>query len=240
MKKAPSDLPDVMPVLSRGKHRTPRSGGCFMEFASYLAGESWSDHPACTHPVLASLARMVNDCTSDDARSRLTELIPSVIGLNGDDPRVQVLVSLRAAATAIPVVSLERQRALAVGLLSCERNLSLLDAATPQTDALIRSALDRAPNAERWARDFIASVRSWSRAAFTPRSADTILRVSVQGIAEACIADTDSVLHDLLANAITDSAAVFSASEHQASEPRASEPRVSEPRVSEPRARSRH
>jgi len=28
-----------------------------MEFASYLAGERWSDHPACTHPLLAVLAR---------------------------------------------------------------------------------------------------------------------------------------------------------------------------------------
>ena len=43
----------AVPVLSRGKHRNPRKGACFMEFASYLAGEPWSDHPACTHPLLA-------------------------------------------------------------------------------------------------------------------------------------------------------------------------------------------
>ena len=30
-----------------------------MEFASFLAGERWSDHPACTHPLLAGVARDV-------------------------------------------------------------------------------------------------------------------------------------------------------------------------------------
>ncbi len=41
-----------------------------MELASYLAGERWSDHPACTHPLLAAVARDVNDYTSgyEDAR----------------------------------------------------------------------------------------------------------------------------------------------------------------------------
>lgn len=46
---------DVMPILSPGRHRSPRRGACFMEFASYLAGEPWSDHPACTHGTLAHL-----------------------------------------------------------------------------------------------------------------------------------------------------------------------------------------
>ena len=71
-----SRTPDLMPVLSRGKHRHPRKGACFMELASYLAGEKWSDHPDCTHPLLAALARDVNDHVSDGARSRLAPLIP--------------------------------------------------------------------------------------------------------------------------------------------------------------------
>ena len=28
--------PAVLPILSRGKHRSPRKGACFMEFASLL------------------------------------------------------------------------------------------------------------------------------------------------------------------------------------------------------------
>ena len=67
-------VPDVLPVLSRGKHRNPRKGACFMELASYLAGERWSDHPPCTHALLATVARLVNDFTSDVARPRLAHL----------------------------------------------------------------------------------------------------------------------------------------------------------------------
>src|SRR3954471_19995761 len=76
----PSALPDGVPVLSRGRHRTPRRGACFMEFASFLAGERWSDHPACTHPLLGHLARLVNDATTDAGRQQLAPLIPSVVG----------------------------------------------------------------------------------------------------------------------------------------------------------------
>ena len=220
MKPVQGSLPDIMPVLSRGKHRTPKSGGCFMEFASYLAGESWSDHPACTHPVLASLARMVNDCSSDTARSRLALLIPSVIGLNGSDKRVEIVVALRAGCEALPVASVERQRALAVGILTCERNASALNLQLPYLQLLnpqlddqmrvrIRVALDQAPDAERWARDFIGSVHSWSHTKFTPRTADTIIRVAVQGIGEACISDPDARLYALLDHAINDCRALL-------------------------------
>ncbi|WP_175182995.1 hypothetical protein [Cryobacterium psychrophilum] len=180
-----------------------------MEFASYLAGESWSDHPACTHPVLASLARMVNDCTTDDGRSRLAVLIPSVIGLRGKAPQTEILVSLRAAAAALPLVDMHRQRALAVGLISCERHLNRLGVDTPETSARIHAALRLVPDAETWAREFMVSVRSQSHTTFTPRAADSILRVSVQGIAEACIPDPDAQLHDLLAGAIADCRAVL-------------------------------
>ncbi len=201
----PMPAPDLMPVLSRGKHRNPRSGACFMEFASYLSGETWSDHPACTHPLLASLARMVNDCTSDTARSRLVPLIPSVIGLHGDDPRVRLMIALRAATSALGVTSADHQRALAVGILNCERHLGDDFGEVPLELALrIRSAFDTAPETERWAREFIASMSTWSRSKFTDRTAETIIRVSVQGIAEACTPNPDDRLYDLLAGAIDD------------------------------------
>jgi hypothetical protein len=212
MKPIQGSLPDLMPVLSRGKHRTPRSGGCFMEFASYLAGETWSDHPACTHPVLASLARMVNDCSSDDARSRLALLIPSVIGLTGTDKRVEVMLALRAGCEALPVASLERQRVLAVGILTCERHASILDPQlTQQMRTRIRVVFNAAPGAERWARDFIGGVHFWSQTKFTPRTTDTIIRVAVQGIGEASIADPDERLYALLDGAIDDCRALLGA-----------------------------
>src|SRR5215218_6787058 len=119
--------PALLPVLSRGKHRNPRKGACFMEFASLLAGERWSDHPACTHPLLAAVARDVNDYTSDAGRSRLADLIPSVIGLTGDDLRIDVRIALRSATMALPVVAAERQRVMAVSVLACEGVLGELD-----------------------------------------------------------------------------------------------------------------
>ena len=208
MKHMKSDSPDLMPVLSRGKHRTARSGGCFMECASYLAGEAWSDHPNCTHPLLASLARMVNDCSSDAARSRLVPLIPDVIGLTSNDPRRGILVALRSAACALPIVAAERQRALAVGILACERALTELDGEVqPLARELMDTAFRQAPDTERWAREFISSIGSWTRTGFTNRTADAIVLLAVQGIARACVPDADERLHDLLVSAIHDFAA---------------------------------
>ena len=82
-----------------------------MELASYLAGERCSDHPACTHPLLAAIARLVNDHTSDKGRPRLAELIPSVIGLTGDDPHIDALITLRCTTIALPVTK-ERTQAV--------------------------------------------------------------------------------------------------------------------------------
>jgi len=124
--------PDGMPVLARGKHRSPRQGACFMEFASYLAGERWSDRPACTDPALAALARLVNDWTGDDARGRLAPLIPSVVGLRPDHPATGTLVALCAASAALPIASESRQRVLAVGLLRCLDRLDQLAPAQPE------------------------------------------------------------------------------------------------------------
>ena len=115
-----SSIPDGIPVLSRGRHRTPRRGACFMELASVLAGERWSDHPSCTHPLLAYLARLVNDHTSDDGRQELAPLIPSVVCRRGND-RTWLTVAVAVAAKAILDVPEATQRALAAGLLQAEQ-----------------------------------------------------------------------------------------------------------------------
>jgi hypothetical protein len=198
-------------MLSRGKHRSPRRGACFMEFASFLAGERWSDHPECTHPLLAGLARAVNDLTSDDGRQRLVGLIPSVIGLTGDDPRVDAAVAIRCAATALPDAAEPRQRALAVGLIATERLLREMNTknSMPQdlTDLYEHSwsALDLVPEAARWAVDFTSDTLLDERTLMR-QSAPCIVRLSVVGIAEACIPDPDDRLHDLLETVIDDCA----------------------------------
>jgi hypothetical protein len=198
------DSPVLMPVLSAGRHWSPRSGACFMEYASYLAGERWSDHPACTHPAIGSLARMVNDCTSDAARGELVTLIPSVVGLVSDDETVSVKVAMTAGFAALPIASQERQRALATGLLCCERYLSSIEgtAASSLSESLDEVLLT-VPDAARWARDFSAG-EGVPKAAAIPRVCDAMLRTSVVGIAEACVDNPDRRLRDLLAAVIAD------------------------------------
>src|SRR6188472_4236606 len=167
--------PDMMPVLSRGKHRSPKKGACFMELASFLAGEPWSDHPSCTHPLLASLARDVNDHVDDYARTRLAPLIPEVIGLNGTDPRVDAWIAREAATAALPVTASERQGVAAVGLLRCERMLNQLDGRPRDyVDPRTQAALNEVPHARDWAHGFTAP--GWgSHSSFARRSAPAIV-----------------------------------------------------------------
>jgi hypothetical protein len=179
-------VPDLLPVLSRGKHRSPRRGACFMELASYLAGERWSDHPACTHPLLA-------------------ELIPSVIGLTSDDPRVDVRLTLRAAAESLPIAAADRQRVMAVAVLTCQRVLAELDGEPPTGPLIERGqrALAQAPHAASWARRYTGGNTIPLRA-FRRHAAPSAVRYAVEGIGRACVPDPDRRLHDLLAAAIED------------------------------------
>ena len=200
-------VPELIPQLSRGKHRSPRKGACFMEMASYLAGERWSDHPACTHPLLATLARLVNDHTSDAGRGELIELVPSVIGLTSDDPHLDVQITLRAATTALPVASAERQRVLAVSVLAAERVLSDLDG---RPDGALqersREALAQVPDAADWAGRFTRAMGTTPRG-FHRYGAPNTVRHAVVGIAQACVPDPDAILRGLLVAAIDDCAA---------------------------------
>ncbi|MER6977695.1 hypothetical protein [Streptomyces carpinensis] len=65
---------DSVPMPSRYAHLHPDDGACLMEAVSLLAGGRFTDSPRCTHPALATLARMVNDCVGDSARPLLWPL----------------------------------------------------------------------------------------------------------------------------------------------------------------------
>ena len=202
MSKAQPHPPDMLPVLSRGKHRRPRNGACFMELASYLAGERWSDHPACTHSLLASVARLVNDNTSDDGRPRLAELIPSVIGLTGDDLHIDALIALRCAGIALPVAAADRQRVLAVSVLVCERTLAQLDGRPGDSlSADSERVLGTVPDATHWARHFSGNLHP-RPAAFRRQAAPHIVNCAVDGAAQALIPDPDDMLRTMLVESI--------------------------------------
>lgn len=200
--------PDVLPLLSRGKHRNPRKGACLMEMASLLAGERWSDHPACVHPLLASLGRLVNDNTSDPERQQLNRLLPSMIGLTSDDPGWDAVIARRAAAAALPVAAEHRQRVLAVGLLACRRHLAALGWRDPAPERdVTEAALAHAPVAAGWAQRFSLG-HDASPDHFRSRSAPSIVLTAVAGIVESCAADRDERLRQLLVAAVDDCTAL--------------------------------
>lgn len=88
-----------MRQLSAGAHLAPEDGRCLMEYVSALAGAPFGDHPSCTDPTLAELARLVNDAISDAGRNSLVDLAPALAAT----PRTSTLgtaLMVHAAVTA--------------------------------------------------------------------------------------------------------------------------------------------
>lgn len=194
-------VPDGVPVLSRGRHRNPRKGACFMEMASYLAGERWSDHPTCTHPVLSSMARCVNDCLGNGSRQELATMIPEVVGLNPQDDRVPATLVLVAARAAMPVASAERQNVMALAILTAERVLATRDGRSDgRISEASRLALTSAPLSAAWARRHLDVTPDV--AALRPSAASTIVALAIDGIARACVDDHERRLVQMLRNGI--------------------------------------
>jgi hypothetical protein len=79
-------VPTGLPVLSRGKHRNPSRGACFMEYTSVLAGESFSDGPRCVDDELAAVLRGANDRLTDAERPVLVPFLGRAIGLAIEAP----------------------------------------------------------------------------------------------------------------------------------------------------------
>lgn len=192
----PSRIPDGIPVLSRGRHRTPRRGACFMELASVLAGERWSDHPSCTHPLLAYLARLVNDHTSDDGRQQLLPLVPSVVGRRGND-RTSLAVAVAVAAQTILDVPEATQRPLAAGLLQAERLCADAEPDLAATRREAQLALKMVPGAVAWV-DRLGIRGRIDAHTFAKRSAPTMVRCTVEGVVVSASPDCDVRLGALL------------------------------------------
>jgi hypothetical protein len=195
-----SAVPDGVPVLSRGRHRSPRRGACFMEFASYLAGERWSDHPSCTHPLLAQLARRVNDLIGDAERQHLVPLIPLVVGRRGDD---RTWLTLPVAVAAGPIVDVPEatQRILAAGLLRADQLCAAGGPDLAATRREVGAALDLVPAAVAWVERLPVPARITPRI-FTERCAPTMIRCTVDGVLAGGTPDRDERLRGLLESAI--------------------------------------
>jgi len=87
-------------TLNAGRHLTPADGSCLMELVSACAGEAWSDHPSCTHPLLAHVARRVNDAMSAGRRPSLIPFIGPLTGATNPDARTHARIALACTELA--------------------------------------------------------------------------------------------------------------------------------------------
>lgn len=70
---------EYLPTLAKGAHSKYDGHACVMEYVSVLAGEEFTDAPACTHPWIAGVARVLNDGAYDHDRGLLIPLIPRLL-----------------------------------------------------------------------------------------------------------------------------------------------------------------
>ena len=193
-----STFPDALPALAVGHHRDPRDGGCLMEWVSLLAGERWSDHPACTHPLLAHLARSVNDRMGDASRGALMHLLPMLTGARSDDRSWSLEIAAVTVRHALRRAGAQDARELAVALLTVDRLLGPTDGRTPaERRATTTEALATVPAAAAWAEEF-------TRAMGPPRHVRGLTRGMVDAslTTVSAASDADDALVAMLTDAV--------------------------------------
>jgi len=82
----PERLAEVTGLLVGKRAANTAREWCAMEAVAYIAGEPWSDSPACVCPTLASFGRAWNDELPDALRNALLlPLVPRFVGTAGGD-----------------------------------------------------------------------------------------------------------------------------------------------------------
>src|SRR5690348_10038049 len=177
----PDRLAQIEAVALESGGHSPDSHFCIMEAVAYVAGEPWSDQPACVSPVIGAFLRSWNDVLDDTDRQMLKPLIPQVIGTRttaaDEDARAWLAVDwsvrtltpafLRLAGltdNADAVASLQRidcSARLIAARDELERARSASDAASAAAWAAAR---DAAWDAARDAASAAASAAAWDAA----------------------------------------------------------------------------
>lgn len=88
-------------TLSLGAHLRAEDGACLMEAVSQWAHEPWSDSPGCTHPLVAHLARLVNDASTPAGRQMLIAFVPALADSRNSDPASYPGVALACTNLAL-------------------------------------------------------------------------------------------------------------------------------------------
>ena len=134
-------LPSGLPRLQAGAHLVPEDGACLMEYVSVLAGVPFSDHPRCTDPILATVARLVNDSCTDAGRPLLTAFAHVLSGTGpGDACRTAAIVraAVRSACLVAGGTGLRRQLRRAERRYERVTGAGLRAAAARRLDCLYR------------------------------------------------------------------------------------------------------
>jgi hypothetical protein len=151
-----------------------------MELASALAGETWSDHPASVHPVLAAVARVVNDWVSEQDRASLEQLVPAMIGTATDDIESYARLVLICSSTALTEERVRSHPEIRAEVGSGQRMAKRALSATS-----IATLLASSPTARRWYRRTAVRQATLSAAALAgPAPSD---RVALCELLRACV-----------------------------------------------------
>jgi hypothetical protein len=156
--------------------RVARPEPCVLELVSKLAREPWTDRPACVHPVLGAIARMVHDHSTKAGRRALLPFAPDFletaeVGFEGS-ARLVALCTSTALATAGELAEDERRR------LSNARRTALYLLGTADEPAGAARwwlpVLNRVALSEPFYRTFVATEQAAEAVTVTARAADDI------------------------------------------------------------------
>lgn len=116
-------------TLTAGQHTSALDGACLLEAVAYVAGEPWSDEPACACPVLAGLLRGWNDALHPAQRQTLKRYMARLVGSRGTDEQTDERTAIvRAHSTAAGVQAIYRSVARLVVDDGTDADLDVLEA----------------------------------------------------------------------------------------------------------------
>jgi hypothetical protein len=161
--------------------------GCVMQLTSYIAGEPWTDHPACVSPALTAFCIVWNDALPDEDRDRLLKpFIPRLVGTAGaaadEEKRAWMATDWLARTFAPAWLRLAKldEHAAALETLPALETDELADAAM----AVLSAAESAAESAARSAARSAAESAAWSAAR---SAADKALAPTVKQLQDSAV-----------------------------------------------------